>query len=48
MSEHFLEVLNVRDMASQQIPFFMHVALNIASANFDAISKHHAHSRSIL
>ena len=27
MSEDFLEVLNVRDWASKQIPFFMHVAI---------------------
>jgi len=47
MSQDFLAVLNVSDTASLEKKIHF-PRCNITSASFDAISKHHAHSHSML
>ena len=46
MSQDFLAVLNLRDMASKQILYFKR--FNTTFASCDSISKDIAHGRSIL
>ena len=48
MSQGFLAVLNASVMASTEKKKFHFPRCNITLASFDAISKRHAHSRSIL